>query len=351
MLSRGLHDRLSQRFSALTHFSDQLAEGSSEEVAERLAQNRSLLAHFEGIMITDADGRVIADLPEVPGRVGLETARTEYFTMLSHSRWPYVSRPFIGRASAQPLVLVPRVTADGTFDGAVGGILNLAHGQFFRSIATLTFQHDGHVAIFTAAGEPVFVPISLEGPVASLRRLDPPDFQRALDGWEGETRHALEGESMLVAYRQVWEADWVVAMMMPRRSVLAPLQAFLERLWWTWLVAALLMLLLTRWWVGRQLTPLHRLERQIAEVGTGVRQRLALSTDLHELTQVSHAFNRLEQERREALHRLRDREAFLDAVLGSTPTGMFVADLEGEVTYLNPALVAMLCLPPRGNGR
>jgi diguanylate cyclase len=346
MLSRGLQDRLSQRFTALVNFSDQLAEGPSEAVAERLGQNRSLLAHFEGIMVTDADGRVIADLPEVPGRVGLETAHTEYFAMLRHSRWPYVSRPFIGRASEQPLVLmlVPRFTADGAFDGAVGGLLNLAHGQFFRSIASLTFQHDGHVAIFTAAGEPVFVPASLSGDAAVLLRRDPLDFQLALDGWQGETRHELEGDSMLVAYRQVWEADWVLAMMMPRRSVLAPLQAFLEQLWWTWLVAALLMLVITRWWVGRQLTPLHRLEQQIAEVGAGKRQRLALSTDLRELTQVSHAFNRLEHERSEALHRLRDREVFLDAVLGSTPTGMFVADLEGEVTYLNPALVAMLGL-------
>lgn len=346
VLSRGLQDRLSQRLAALTHFSDQLAEGPNGEVGERLEQNRSLLAYFEGIMITDADGRVVADLPEVPGRVGLETASTEYFPMLRHSRWPYVSRPFIGRASGQPLVLmlVPRFTADGDFDGAVGGLLNLAHGQFFRSIASLTFQHAGHVAIFTAGGEPVFVPTSLNRPVEALLRLDPPDFQLALDGWEGEARHELEGDSMLAAYRQVWEADWVVTMMMPRESVMAPLQAFLERLWWTWLVVALLLLVVTRWWVSRQLTSLHRLERQIAEVGAGKRQRLALSTDLQELTQVSDAFNRLENERGEALDNLRDRELFLDAVLGSTPTGMFIADLEGRVTYLNPALQSLLGL-------
>ena len=346
MLSRGLQDGLGQRFVALHHFADPLAEASSEEIAGRLEQNRSLLAHFEGIIITDASGRVIADLPEVPGRVGLETVSREFYQMLRHSPWPYVSQPFMGRASDQPLVmmLVPRITAEGEFAGMVGGTLNLAQGQFFRSIASLTFQHQGHVAIFTADGTPVLVPDSLKGAVASLQRLEPPDFQLALDGWQGETRHELDGESMLVAYRQVWEADWVVALMMPRRSVLAPLQAFLERLWWTWLVAALLMLAITRWWVGRQLTPLHRLERQIAEVGTGARQQLALSTDLRELILVSDAFNRLEHERSDAIYRLRDREAFLNAVLGSTPTGMFVADLSGEITYLNSALMAMLGL-------
>ena len=346
MLSRGLQDRLVQRFAGLAHFTDQLAEEPPAEITRHLKANRSLLADFEGVVITDADGVVIADLPEVPGRVGLETAAREYFPMMQHSPWPVVSRPFTGRASRQPLVLmlVPRFTADGEFDGLVGGLLNLAHGQFFRSIASLTFQHQGHVAIFTSEGEPIFVPDSLEERVETLQRLNPQSFQLALDGWQGETRHELDGENMLVAYRQVWEADWVVALMMPRRSVMAPLHAFLERLWWTWLVAALLMLLVTRWWVDRQLTPLHRLEQQIAEIGSGARQQLALSTSLRELILVSDAFNRLEQERSEALHGLRDREAFLNAVLGSTPTGMFVADLKGEITYLNAALLAMLGL-------
>ncbi|WP_404298661.1 diguanylate cyclase domain-containing protein [Halomonas sp.] len=346
MLSRALQDRIDQRFNALSRFTDQLAEGTDAEIAGRLKGNRSLLADFEGVVIIDADGVVIADLPEVAGRIGLETSSREFFPMMRHSPWPLVSRPFMGRASLQPLVmmLVPRFTVDGEFDGMVGGLLNLAHGQFFRSIASQTFQHQGHVAIFTAEGEPIFVPDSLTGHVKTLQRLNPEDFQLALDGWQGETRHELDGESMLVAYRQVWQADWVVALMMPRRSVIAPLHAFLERLWWTWLVAALLMLLVTRWWVGRQLTPLHRLEQQIAEIGSGARQQLALSTSLRELIQVSDAFNHLEYERSEALYRLREREAFLNAILGSTPTGMFVADLKGDVTYLNDALLAMLGL-------
>lgn len=348
MLSRGLQDRLDQRFAALKHLAGQLGDESGEPAVEQLRANRSLLAHFEGVMVSDAEGRVVSDLPEVPGRVGLETAHTEYFQMLRHSPWPYVSRPFVGRASGEPLVLmlVPRFTGEGEFAGVVGGMLNLAHGQFFRSIASLSFEHQGHVAIFTAEGEPLFVPGGLAGAVDALTRLDPPDFQLALDGWQGETRHELQGDTLLVAYRQVWDADWVVAKMMPRRSVLAPLQAFLKQLWWTWVVAALLLLGLTRWWVGRQLAPLHRLEGQIGEVSAGKRQRLLLSTDLQELRQVSATFNRLEHERSEALHRLREREAFLNAVLGSTPTGMFVANLEGEITYLNPALVAMLGLAP-----
>ncbi|MFQ3789058.1 diguanylate cyclase [Halomonas sp. A29] len=346
ILGRELRDRLGLRFAALEMLSSQLADVSGDNASLLLQQNPSLLAYFEGIIISNADGELIADLPEVPGRVGFDISDTEYFGMVSNSRWPYVSRPFFGRTSHQPLVmlLVPRFTAEGEFDGIIGGLLNFSHGQFFSSISSLTFEHNGHVAIFTFAGEPLFVPGSISRLVGSLQHLDPPDFQLALDGWQGETFHELGGEAVLVGYRQVWEADWVVAMMMPRQSMLMPFQNFLERLWWTWLVVALFLLVVIRWLVGHQLKPLHRLERQIGEISSGVRQRLALSTSLRELTQISDAFNGLEQERKDALQHLRHREAFLDAVLGSTPVGMFVADQEGDLIYLNPALSAMLGL-------
>ncbi|WP_234254409.1 MULTISPECIES: sensor domain-containing diguanylate cyclase [Halomonadaceae] len=344
ILSRELRDRLNLRFTALEMLSAQLTDVSHEDARLLLQQNPSLLAYFEGIIVSDADGEIIADLPQVPGRVGFGVDDTEYFAMVSNSRWPYVSRPFFGRTSHQPLVmmLVPRYTPQGEFDGVVGGLLNFAHGQFFSSISALTFEHSGHIAIFTAAGVPLFVPGPISHHVGSLQHLDPLDFQLALDGWQGETLHELDGEDVLVSYRQVWEANWVVAMLMPRHSVLAPFQNFLERLWWTWLVIALVLLVLIRWLVGHQLKPLHRLERQILEIGSGVRQRLALATGLRELTQISDAFNRLEQERKDALQHLRHREAFLDAVLGSTPAGMFVADQEGDLIYLNPALSTML---------
>ncbi|MBW6390028.1 diguanylate cyclase [Halomonas sp. Y3S6] len=348
ILSRELRDRLNLRFTALEMLSSQLTNVSGEDVSLLLQKNPSLLAYFEGIVISNADGELIADLPEVPGRVGFDISDTEYFGMVSSTPWPYVSRPFFGRTSYQPLVmlLVPRLTAQGEFGGVIGGLLNFAHGQFFSSISSLTFEHSGHVAIFTSAGEPLFVPGSISRLVGSLQHLDPPAFQLALDGWQGETSHKLDGEDVLVGYRQVWEADWVVAMIMPRESMLAPFESFLERLWWTWLVVVLVLLFVIRWLVGHQLKPLHRLERQIGEIGSGARHQLALSTGLRELAQISEAFNGLEKERKNALQHSKQREAFLDAVLGSTPVGMFVADQKGDLIYLNPALTAMLRLLP-----
>lgn len=83
-------------------------------------------------MVANRDGRIIADWPAIVGRVGLETAELEYFRMLRGIRHPYVSEPFIGRASGMPMVLVgvPRFTEQGDFDGFVGGILSLDSGGY-----------------------------------------------------------------------------------------------------------------------------------------------------------------------------------------------------------------------------
>lgn len=170
-------------------------------------------------------------------------------------------------------------------------------------------------------------------------------LELALDGWQGEAAsRGVYGESALVAYRQIWPAGWVVGVVLPKTQVYEPLGSFLARLWWAWLGMALMLLVSMYWLVRKLLTPLHRLERQIGEVGAGERRYLALSTHMDELRQVANTFNRLEGERLAALEHLKDRQAFLDAVLGSTPLGMFVADLDGRLTYMNPALLELLGL-------
>nr|WP_111414312.1 diguanylate cyclase [Halomonas lactosivorans] len=348
LIADDLARQVERRLGALQRLERGLRTAEEEALAERLAESQVLMEWFEGLMVTDADGRVVADWPVVPGRVGLDTADTEYFRMIRHSPWPYVSRPFTGRASGDSLVLmlVPRFDERGHFAGVVGGMINLADGGLFRRLETLRLGEDGYVSVFSAAGERLFHPrrqassVALEDDLgdASVRQL-------ALDGWQGETvTHGSDGTQTLMSYRQIWPANWIVKVAIPQAQVRQPLGDFLGRLWWAWLVLAIMMLITMRLLVRRLLSPLHRLERQIAQVGAGERRYLELSTNMHELRQVASSFNRLEHERLAALEHLRDRQAFLDAVLGSTPIGMFVADLNGRLNYLNPALLELLGL-------
>ncbi|QTP57102.1 diguanylate cyclase [Billgrantia sulfidoxydans] len=347
LIADDLTRQVERRLGALKRLERSLREVEADELSSRLANSQVLMEWFEGLMVTDAEGRVVADWPIVPGRVGLETADTEYFRMVRHSPWPYVSRPFTGRASGESLVLmlVPRFDEQGHFAGVVGGMINLARGGLFRRLETIRLGEDGYVSVFAVSGERLFHPRRQPSLAREEDLADAPARQLALDGWQGETvARDSGGTPTLMSYRQIWPAGWVVKVAVPQAQVRQPLGDFLGRLWWAWLVLAVVMLVTMRLLVRRLLRPLHRLERQIAQVGAGERRYLELSTNMHELRQVASSFNRLEHERLAALEHLRDRQAFLDAVLGSTPIGMFVADLNGRLNYLNPALLELLGL-------
>lgn len=133
LIADGLTENVNRRLAALERLASRLETHESGELKSLLEDNQALMEWFEGIMVTGPEGRVLADWPVVEGRVGLETASTEYFRMVRHSPWPYVSQPFVGRASGDPLVLmlVPRLGERGEFLGVVGGMVNLAQGGLF----------------------------------------------------------------------------------------------------------------------------------------------------------------------------------------------------------------------------
>ncbi|WP_369413007.1 sensor domain-containing diguanylate cyclase [Halomonas alkalisoli] len=347
LIADGLAEKVDRRFRALGRLEAGLQGVSPDRLGTFLEHNQVLMEWFEGIMVTGPDGVVLADWPVVEGRVGLDASQTEYFRMLSHSPWPYVSEPFVGRASGDKLVLmlVPRFDEQGAFAGVVGGMVSLTQSGLFRWLEHGFLGAGERVSVLSASGELLFHPRRSSSVASSKAYNGLPALDLALAGWEGETvARGVDGDSTLMAYRQVRPANWVVKLALPQQQVRAPLGDYLVTLWWAWLVLAVLLMFSMRWLVRRLLEPLHRLERQIAQVGAGERRYLALSTNMDELSQVAGSFNRLEHERLSALEHLRDRQAFLDAVLGSTPVGMFVADLKGHLNYMNPALLDLLGL-------
>ncbi|XKH61810.1 diguanylate cyclase [Halomonas sediminis] len=310
-----------------------------------LRHHDTLLELFEGLVVSDASGRLIADWPVVPGRANLETGQQEYFRMLRSTGRPYVSQPFVGQASKIPMVLisVPRKGPEGEFQGFVGGVVSLNRGGLFDRLARLRLGERGYASVATATGKILYHPdrdlIMQDVPSAS----ENPLLDLALDGWQGDgVGVLLNGERGLQSFSQVWPADWVVGLFLPMEQAQLPLQEFIRQLWWVWLSLAILMLPLLWVLLRQMLLPLHHLEEQIGEVGLGRRRKVNLDTNMFELREVSNTFNRVEDERQTLLTSLHEREAFLDSILSSTPQGMFVANLDGDITYMNPALLKML---------
>ncbi|OZT73106.1 sensor domain-containing diguanylate cyclase [Vreelandella boliviensis] len=346
LLADEVTQQVEMRFQALERLAGMIGDTEDASwISYQLQQNDSLLAWFEGIVVGDRNGTIVADWPAIVGRVGLETSQLEYFRMLRGTRRPYVSEPFAGRASGMPLVLVsvPRFTDQGEFDGFVGGILSLDSGGIFSRLAKVRLGENGYAAIATASGK------VLSHPDRSLINDSVPDksfnpwLDLALDGWEGDgLGKLLSGQMALQSYAQVWPAGWVVGLYLPVDQAQLPLADFIQKLWWLWVLFALSMLPLLWWLLGRVLSPLRHLEKQIGEVGLGYRENVTLATNMQELQQVAGTFNRVEEERQLLLGNLQEREAFLDSVLNAAPQGMFVANMKGDITYMNPALLEML---------
>ncbi|XKE47531.1 diguanylate cyclase [Halomonas organivorans] len=347
LIADALTRQIDSRLEALERLAGRLDAGRHQDDAylmQELQHNDALLEWFDGMLVTDAEGTVLAGWPDHDIFQGLELGERDYFQRVKAFRGPHVSQPILGQARGIPVVMfvVPRLAEDGAFRGLVGGAVKLHGGGLFSRLDRLRLGREGFAAVMTASGTVLYHPMRdhvLE-PVPDADTN--PWLNLALLGWEGEAEGPLlSGDPAYQAYRQIWPADWIVGVALPKAQVMAPLEAWVSRLGWRVLLVAGLMLPVISWLLWLILRPLFRLERQIEDVGRGRRSRVTLDTRMHELQQVADAFNRAEVERSAALERLRDRQAFLDAILASSPVGMFVTDTAGNITYMNPSLVEL----------
>ncbi|MDR5899623.1 diguanylate cyclase [Halomonas vilamensis] len=343
MLTDEISQQMNSRISALERLSGFIADRDNPLwLQNALRRNDALLEWFEGIVIIDAAGQVVADWPMLSDRQGLDTSHTEFFRMLKGTQSAYVSEPFVGRVSQYPMVLVsvPRFNAQGEFAGVIGGVVSLRTSGLFSRLSRMQQSAGSYAVIFTASGKVLYHPErdNILSQAPNNRWLS-----EALDGWQGTAVGTLmNGEAGMQAYGQVWPAGWIVGRYLTRENAHLPLSDYIKKLWWIWAVLAVLMLPLLWWLLGRLLRPLRHLEAQIGDVGLGKRKHVALATSMQELNQVASTFNRVEGERQTLLNSLQEREAFLNSILQATPQGMFVADFDGEITYMNPALLELL---------
>lgn len=346
LLADEVTQQVEARFQALERIRASIGDNNDAEwLHAQLRNNDALMSWFEGIVVANDSGRVLADWPVVNGRMGLETAELEYYQMLRGARQPYVSEPFVGRASSIPMVLVsvPRINEQGEFAGFVGGIVSLDTGGLFNRLSKVRLGEKGFANVVTASGKVLYHPNrSMINKDITSEPFNPL-LDLALDGWQGDgVSGAWGGQKALQSYAQVWPAGWVIGLYLPIDQAQLPLTSLIQKLWWLWVTLALLMLPLLWWMLGRELSPLKDLEAQIGEVGLGHREKVSLATTMQELQKVAATFNRVEDERQQLLGNLQEREAFLDSVLNAAPQGMFVANMNGDITYMNPALLDML---------
>ncbi|WP_348533120.1 diguanylate cyclase [Halomonas sp. 11-S5] len=346
LIADELTHQVDSRLAALGQLAERMPPkaGEGSDPHTLLAANSALLEWFEGLLLFDAAGTIRADWPQMPGREGLDAGFRDYFQFVKGFKRPYVSEPFIGRVSGMPMLLflVPLFDEAGDFQGALGGLVNIRQGGLFELLRRIRLGDGGYAAIATASGRILYHP-DRSRLLASLPAEDAnPSLTLAQLGWEGETRGpALDGQATYQAFRQIWTADWIVGVYLPREQVMSPVRGLFQRLANVGLLIAVVLLPLMGWLLWLALRPLYHLEGQIGELGRGERTHVALTSRMQEIQRVGDALNRLERERGQAMARWRDRQAFLEAILAESPVGMFVTDSRGRITYANRALLEL----------
>lgn len=347
LIAQQIEQEVQLRLDALKRLGADIEASGPVEIPEAqwtLEDEKGLLSLFDGLVVVNREGLIIADWPYLKGRRGLDVSDDVIFQFQREVGRPYISEPFVEPATGSSVILfsVPLIDSDGDFAGSVGGVVSVLQGQLFEKLRRIRLGKEGFAAVMTASGRVLAHPhqewLLKPTPPASQN----PWLNLALYGWEGTAIGPLvSGTMALQAYQQVWTPNWIVGVFVPRDQAFAPLHWFLRNLWIAGGLTVVAMLPLLAWLLHLTLRPLRRLERQIKAVGQGHREFLDVRTSAEEIRRVADTFNRTAKSSREAQERLLDRQAFLDAVLASSPVGMFVYDMQGTLLYVNPAMTQL----------
>jgi PAS domain S-box-containing protein len=307
------------------------------ESPRRLREHYSasvLLSLFDDILVLDKRGVIVADLPAVPGRTGVDASDRAYFKIVQATHRPMISEPVLGKVSGQPIVqmVAPLLDAHGAVDGMLIGVLRLYKDNMLGHLRTAKVGRSGYYFAVTREAAPRYV---LHPDAALLLKTRPananPATTRALrEGLEGTVISTnSRGLRALNSFKRLDSVDWILAASLPVDEAFAPFDGVLYRLaLWSFL-GALLTAALVGWLTLRLLSPLVRLRDAIL----GLRADASHFTPLplvhqDEIGELTSAFNHLMGERLAA-------DARLQSLIEFAPNAMLVVDGDGRIETFN----------------
>jgi signal transduction histidine kinase/DNA-binding response OmpR family regulator len=248
---------------------------------EDLLQNEhALLTAFDDLYIFDAKGILLVDWPIKPGRRNLDMATRDYIQSVIATGEPVISKPFLGKATRQPIVVVaaPVFDSQRQLIGIMGGVLNLYQPNLLGAIAQRKNGETGYYYLVTNDR------LVIAHPDTSLIFKKVPEgspalpFEQAMQGFEGTqeglTSQGLEG---LFTFKKLSSTDWIVASVVPSAEAFAPIDHLLQKMLGTSGLLLLLMVPLMWVFVARLVKPLELLAGAMHQTASKMRDGLAVT--------------------------------------------------------------------------
>ncbi len=316
-LADTIDDKLRQSQAVLAQVATQVplqALHKPQLAQEFLDQKTSLKAFFtNGILLIDAQGRVVAESPYIPGRRGRDVSGLEVFKVVTETRQPYISRPFTSvRAMGRPVITmaIPLFDAQGAMVGRLHGSIELLGRNFLSDLNDFKLGQTGYVSLFTK--DRIF--ISNRNPTRILQPIVLPGLNplvdRAIEGFEGsDTVTNSRDVEVITSFKHLSTVPWILSMNLPVSEATEPLQQARSFLLLA-IAAGTAVVVLLIWLVMRKaLAPLGALTQHVRELqhkqGEARQLRLPASGEIGALVQT---FNRMVQAQDEQRQHLQDSE-------------------------------------------
>ena len=227
-----------------------------------------LLALFDDLYIFDAQGMLLVDWPQKPGRRGLDMSSRDYIKGVQATRQPFISQPILGKATRQPIIVIaaPVLDSRGQLVAIVGGVLNLYKPNLIGELGNRKIGERGYFYLVSSDRLVIAHPDrSLILQKASSDQANPA-LGRAFAGYEG----TLEGVNPrglhgFFTFKRLATTGWILASVIPVEQALRPVAKIQRDMALVTLLLILLAMPLV-WWLARRLfAPLGTLAADMDE--------------------------------------------------------------------------------------
>jgi diguanylate cyclase (GGDEF)-like protein/PAS domain S-box-containing protein len=316
-----------------------LLGGKLRKIETYLESAFSANSRFDnGLFILDTQGILIVDYPVSKSR-GVTLAFREYFKRTLSEKKPIISSPYLSKRTGARVITftVPLLSCQGNFLGLFAGSVNLLQYNFAGSLRDIQIGQTGKIMIYDSKGKIVYYPdinrTSQEGepPYADpmLRGL-PQGRKGVID------RKAADGTEYSMAFHPLKTTDWMVAVILQKGEILAPLNSLKKEITLFLIVALVVALGIGIWIIGILAKPLNAFSKSIKQYKGGDWEEPAgLISRRDEIGELGKSFKSMTSLLSETLSSLTESETKYRALVQGSTVGVFLIQGRGFV-FVNP---------------